>query len=306
MELKRDIQLAVGVFIAFMLLTAFSAIGLLGRMAPAIKRILHDNVASVTACEDMLHVLASSGGTELDVEQAAWFESALERARQNVTEASEQPLIDGIGRLSPKIVAGDATARHQALDNLRELATINREAMYRADARAQRASVAGAWSMVFLALLGFAAGVSISRRFGRRILLPLSELHQVFESVRLGDHHRRCARLAAPVEIGSVMTAANALLDQCGAATAAPVSDHQPIDRATALQLLDARADSLVVVDDRGEIILANQLALDALSGPTGAVARSALLQASGETLPAGLNRVTPLKNVRAWLCELP
>lgn len=306
MELRRDIQLAIGVFLAFLLLTAFAAIGLLDRMAPAIKRILHENVASVTACEDMLHVVALADGEPLDVEQASWLESALDRARLNVTEPSEQPLIEELARLLPQVVAADAEARRRALAALRQLATINRDAMYRADARAQRAGVAGIWSMVFLALIGFAAGIGISRRFGRRLLLPLSELYQVFEAVRLGDRQRRCAQLPAPVEIASVMSAANVLLDRCALSTAAPEAERQQIDRAAALQLLEAQPEAMVVVDAMGEVILANQPALDALSSATGAVVRAALQQASATALPAGLARVTPLKDVNAWLCELP
>ncbi|MBN2358913.1 MAG: hypothetical protein JXR83_05630 [Deltaproteobacteria bacterium] len=305
MELRRDIQLAVGIFIAFLLVTAFAAIGLLGRMSPAIKRILSDNVASVTACEDMLHVLALADGSALDVEQAAWFESSLARVRQNITEESERPVIEEIARLVPQVAAGDVPARHRVVAALRQLATINRDAMYRADARARRFSVAGTWAMVFLALLGFGAGIGIARRFSRRILLPLSELHQVFVAARRGESHRRCARLAAPIEIAGAMTAANALLDQCEAAAAAAAPHYEPIDRAAAIQLLDAQTEPLAVVDDKGEVVLANQAALDALSGPAGTAARAALHEATADKLPPGLARVTPIKNVHAWLCAL-
>ena len=225
MPLHRRYALAFTMLIALQVVTSFGAIGLLGRMSPAIEEILNENVASNEAAEEMLSALAlgagETGGNRV-------FADALERARRNVTEEQEVPVLDRIERYGNAALAGDTTAFEPAVIALGELIRINRAAMWKANATAKRLGRAGAWSAVVLALAAFGTGVLIVRHAQMRIFAPLARLTAVLQAWRNGDVHRRCHAATAADEMQRVLESVNALLDQV-----APGEDLDPGAAAT-------------------------------------------------------------------------
>ena len=80
MELRRNLLFSIAALVILNLLLAFGAIGLFGRMGPAIARILQDNVYSLEACEAMLTELARSNGNPAENSARERFEDALQHA----------------------------------------------------------------------------------------------------------------------------------------------------------------------------------------------------------------------------------
>jgi hypothetical protein len=98
-----------------------------------------------------------------------------------------------------------------------QLDRINREAMVRADRKAQQLGRAGAWGVVFMALAVFLAGVLFIRSLTARVVRPLEEIHAVMTAHRSGETLRRCSGADLSRDVAAVFTGINELLDQCHA-----------------------------------------------------------------------------------------
>jgi hypothetical protein len=210
----RRIAWVVIALAALQIATSLSAIGLFGRMSPAIQRILLENAVSLTAAEEMAVALAE---TSDDTTARRRFDAALSRARANVTEPEEPALLATLAASSGPAFAGDADARRRTLDAIAALGRVNREAMARADSEARRLGRAGAWAMTLLGLLGLAGAVLAVRRMGREVLTPLAEVAAVLDAEARGDHRRRCSVAAASGEMRRLLEGVNALADRAGA-----------------------------------------------------------------------------------------
>lgn len=214
MELRRELLLTIGVLVLLNLLLAFGAIGLFIRMRPAIERILHENVYSTVAAEEMLAELAHAGSAPLTPEARARVGQALDNAKLNVTEEEERPVLAALERAMPSAMEGDADARRHAVASARQLIQINRVAMQEVDDEARRLGSAGAWAAVFIGFLSFLMSVVVVVRLQKRFVRPLVDLHQVLVGARAGDRLRRCGVADAPREVIQVTQAVNRLLDE--------------------------------------------------------------------------------------------
>lgn len=206
MQLRREFRLAFGAIFGLQLATSFGAIALLSRMGPAIERVAAANVDSLGAIEDMLASLGLDGSAEE-------FSRAYERARGNVTEPDENPLLDEVGRQMEAAYQGDAAARASIVRILRRLSEVNREAMQRADDEAQRLATAGAWAAAMLALLSFLAAKLLAQRAEHRLITPLFDVYSTLQAAKRGDRRRRCNIPRGAAEIEQIAVRVNALLD---------------------------------------------------------------------------------------------
>jgi PAS domain-containing protein len=302
MQLRQQFRVNLAVLVGFQLITAFGAIGLLSRMAPAIAEILDENDYTIEAAHQMLLVLARRAFGPGDPALEQQFSDALERAKSNITEPGEAEVLTQLDGLAAATLQGDPAASRATVEGVRRLVEINRQAMLHAESEARRLGKAGAWAAVILALSAIAASVLVSRRLAGRLLDPVGELYEVTEAARLGDRFRRCRRLGATAEMRRLLESVNFLLDQRGAqAVVTAVSDE--ISRAVALHLLGERSQPAFVVDRQGEIAMANAAGLDALSGPQAKALRQDLSRAASGTAPAGRLQVTPVGETELWLC---
>jgi nitrate/nitrite-specific signal transduction histidine kinase len=210
MELRRNLLFSIAALVVLNLLFAFGAIGLFGRMGPAIDRILQDNVYSIEACEVMLAELARSNGGQAGRKR---FEDALQRAEKNVTEPDEGPVIERIRNRAARALDGYPDAADAIVDDITALIQINREAMGAADREARRLGRSGAWAAVFMGFLSFVLSLIVLRYIEGRVVAPIEQVHAVLEASRRGDIHRRCHSMSAPAEIKAVMRSVNSLLD---------------------------------------------------------------------------------------------
>lgn len=214
MELRRELLLTVGALVSLNLLLAFGSIGLLVRMGPAIELILHENVYSIVAGEEMLADLAESGGAPLSADARDRVKRSFENAKKNVTEPSERPVIDSLEGHLEQAMSGDAEARRQIVADIRKIIRINRDAMRSVDEEAQRLGSAGAWAAVLVGFISFLLSLYVVMRLQNRFVRPLVDLYQVLESARQGDRLRRCRLADAPREVIQVTQSVNELLDE--------------------------------------------------------------------------------------------
>lgn len=275
MRPASEARLGLTALLSLQLLTSVGGVVLLGRMAPAVERIIEENVYSTEAVEDMLGALASGA-------PAATFDEALARARGNITEAGEVELIGTIDGAWARARAGDAAARGELVEALHDLGRLNRASMVEADTIARNLGLAGAWAMALLGFLGFLVSLVVSRRVQDRLLVPFGEVDRVLAAARAGDQHRRCVPTGAPAAEQRVMENLDWLLDQRGARADAPTED--PLLRACLLALLDRESTrAQVLVGPQGAVVAVNSAALAAGSEPDQAPAVIARRIAQGE-----------------------
>lgn len=214
MELRRELLFTIGALVALNLFLAFGCIGLFVRMGPAIERILQENVYSLVAAEEILVELAGSNGEPLTGEARTRASEALEKAKKNVTEEDERPVLASLERHLPQAMDGEPEARRRVVADSRQLIRINHVAMTTVDDEARRLGNAGAWSAVLIGFLSFLMSLIVVVRLQNRLVRPLVDLYEVLESVRLGERLRRCRVSDAPREVVQVTQSVNTLLDE--------------------------------------------------------------------------------------------
>lgn len=219
-ELRRESRNIFGIILAFQLATSFGAIALLARMGPAIATVVEENVESVTAVEQMIAALAVASASDEPVRRE--FLAAYDKAHNNVTEPEEQPLLDRIRAGADAALAGDAEAKRRVLQDLRRLAEVNRDALYRADSEARRLAEAGAWAAVVLALAAFVFVRYVAGRVDRGLVMPILEIADALAAHAQGDKFRRCSTLSRNAEIQMIADGVDRLLDEAEARGGGP------------------------------------------------------------------------------------
>lgn len=197
---------------SFILLLIFSSViaiaGIRGflRLAPSIEYINKHNTRSLYYAEQMLSYIS----VNKDFKQ---FENALNKAKQNVTEAGEASAVKNIDNSYKAAFNGNFKAEEEVIDNIIELSRINRVAMKQAGMDVKQLSSVGIWVIVFLTLIIWILGLAILNRINRTVILPLAELKDVIESYRKGNRIRRCPKLAPSSDFQQIYDGINLLLD---------------------------------------------------------------------------------------------
>ncbi len=272
MRLRREVSLSIGAILALQILLSMLAIALLTRMGPAIEQILRENVYSEEAVEEMVALLAM--GPQGPVPKA--FEDAMGRAKDNVTEEPERPLLAIIERNRAEAFAGNPTARQTVITALRDLGKVNRASMDRADNKAQRLGQAGAWAAALLGALTLALGIIVYRRLRVRLELPIEELFRTTQRVRAGNLQARCVTSAGPYEVKQIANDLNWLFDEWLQESRDEVAggdeEREAEVRRTLAWVLDRVESAAVVLDAEGKRITANRagMLVESIDDPTG------------------------------------
>lgn len=266
MRLRKEASLGISTMLGLQIVLSVLAITLLERMGPAIERIIEENVYSIAAAEEMLAELVLRTGSEGDTVPENFVE-ALARARANVTEAAEPPLLDLIGERQAAAFAGDAMARAEVVAALRELGKVNRDSMIEADEKAKRLSQTGAWGAALLGAFALILGVMVYRQLRLRLEVPIDHLHRTTERIRAGNLQARCANTAGPLEVQRISTDINWLLDRIALAeTKEKDSDDHERNlnvRQTLAWFLEQRDFPAMVLDGEGHKVACNTKALE-------------------------------------------
>lgn len=213
MQLRTELAATVLGFVALNLLLVFAAIGLFVRMGPAIERIILRNDTTIVAAEEILDVLARSPADPVPGPDRQRTARALARARNNITEEGEEPILASIAAHLDSALAGEREARTTLIDDLGRLVAINRAAIRKVDRDAQRLGRAGAWAAAFVGLASLAMSLFLTRSLGSRVVRPIRELRDVLRAARSGDRFRRCSVAGASPELRDALSDLNGLLD---------------------------------------------------------------------------------------------
>lgn len=216
LKLAQSVKMGAWMLITLNLLMAFGSIWVFVRMAPAIDVIIVQNEVSLQACQDMLAALAAEPENESGRSgNLEGFGHALKRAGNNVTEKEEPEVIERIERNHAAAFKGDREELDQTINAILELGTINRNAMRKADRRAQQLGHAGAWGIVFMATTVFLVGMIFLRSLKANLTEPLQEINATLDAFRKGDAMRRCSLNGPPRNIKQVLDKMNDVLDKC-------------------------------------------------------------------------------------------
>jgi hypothetical protein len=213
MKLAQSVKIGAWLLIALNLLMAFGSIWIFMRMAPAIKVIIAQNEVSLESCEDMLAALAKAKTSIEVVAEKKAFRVALGKAENNITEMQEPATIDKISRYYQAAFKGDDLALERTIMAIAELGEINRDAMRRADVRAQQLGYAGAWGVVFMATFSFMVGMIFLRSLRKNLIEPMHEIDAVAAAFRAGERMRRCSMRNPTRSTKQVLSNVNELLD---------------------------------------------------------------------------------------------
>jgi hypothetical protein len=325
MQLRRELRLATGTFLVSNLILSFGAIGLFTRMGPAIERILQENVYSIRAAEDVLGELALAGEDPLPETSRLAIRNALVRARSNVTEPQEMPLLDRIGDHIERALDGDAVARVAVVANTRALIAVNHDAVSRRDDQASRLGRAGAWAAALIGMMTFALSLFVARRIERRMVGLLVQLSSVLTENRAGPSRRRVHPTEGPSEVREISDLVNQLLDERLERRPDQADDGASLYEDALRAMLLREPDGAALVDARGALLRASPIALDRLASAEGDGLRERLrllpqigaergpvgedvaaVHASGAAPLPAFKYVVPVGDGRAYLCGLP
>lgn len=268
MTLATEVAVAVRVLRIAVVLLAVGAVGLFGRMSPAIERILDQNVVTLVACEDMLAALAlteDDGKPAPSVVQT--FEKALSQAIEARSLSVEDPLLDRLGDHWRDLLEGTGD-RQTLVTSIRALSKANRQAMREADDEANRLGAAGGWAVVVVCLVIVIASYIFAGRLDHRMVQPLLAVEDAVRSSESGDGYRRCAERGAP-EIRAIAKGLNQLMDQAASWRSPGPAASPARDRALLSYLLDGREGAWAALDPRREVVIANAEGRSRLSGST-------------------------------------
>ena len=228
----QSVRFGAWLLIVLHLLMAFGSIWIFMRMAPAIETIIARNVVSLEASEEMLAILGQKEEQGLGSQAQQGFLQALERAKNNITEAEEAELLTRIEGLYREVVAGNKLHRTELVATLVQLGHTNRDAMRRADIHAQQLGMGGAWAVVFMASATFLVGMLFLRSLKRSLLVPLEEIHAAVTDFHRGDTMRRCSYKNAPKSMQPLMMHINELMDGHALAGYVDEAMHGPQEHA--------------------------------------------------------------------------
>ena len=140
--------------------------------------------------------------------------TALAQAEENITEKGEKESIELIHTRLQAVQANAPGSRRQLALAIRQLNNYNHNAIIQSARQAQQLRQAGAWGIVFMTLLFFAAALYYEQRIRRTLLTPLQEISLVLEARHHGDLYRRCNPESGSEDIKKLLSGINDLLDK--------------------------------------------------------------------------------------------
>jgi PAS domain-containing protein len=167
----------------------------------------------------------------------------------------------------------------------------------------------GAWAAVFVSFFTFVLSFFIMGRLKQRFLSPLEDLHQVLLGAQQGEHLRRCKLGDSPAEVRQVLDAVNELLDQQLCVMSKPPGEgRHEVESVALVELLEQKGRAAVLLDRQGDILRANNAALEILAKTDAKVFKEAFaeLGQAGRLPEEQRIEALRLKGESGWLCFWP
>lgn len=212
MQITQSVRVGASILIMLNLLMSFACIWIFMRMAPVIDKINARNNRSLQACEEMLTALVEPSN-QFSLQQ---FRNALDTAAGNITETGEPFALQQIRIHYEAAFRGDITARTATLTGIGRISEANRLAMGKAAEKARQLGYAGAWGVVFMAIILLFAGLIFKRRIVRNLARPFEEIDAVIDARHSGDRLRRCTGAGLPRDVERIYSGINEIIDHEG------------------------------------------------------------------------------------------
>ena len=206
MNLSRKIYLYF--IILLICSTIITVAGIYGfqRLEPAINLLNSSNTQSLYYAEQML----TSISAKKDLKQ---FEKNLNLASENVTENGERNILDKIASEYLPAFDGDKSFEEQTINDIAELAEINRLAMEHAGVKAKKQRTIGIWIILFPSVFIWIIGIAFLKRLDRTYIKPIQELNDVIFEYNKGNYMRRCPSITISKDLQKLYNGINTILD---------------------------------------------------------------------------------------------
>lgn len=176
------------------------------KLEPSINLLNSSNTQSLYYAEQML----TSISAKKDINR---FEKNLHLAGKNVTEDGEQEIVDEIASDYLPAFQGSKDFEEQTIDDIAELARINRLAMEQAGIKAKKQQTIGIWIILFPSVFIWLIGIALLKRLDRIFIKPVQELNDVIFDYNKGNRMRRCPSVTYSNDIQMLYDGINNILD---------------------------------------------------------------------------------------------
>ena len=176
------------------------------KLEPSINLLNSSNTQSLYYAEQML----TSISAKKDLNK---FENNLHLAGENVTEDGERNILDQIAVEYKPAFEGNKVFEEQVINDIAELARINRLAMEQAGIKAKKQQSIGIWIILFPSVFIWIIGIAFLKRLDRTYIKPIQELNDVIFEYIKGNYMRRCPSITASKDLQKLYDGINMILD---------------------------------------------------------------------------------------------
>ena len=155
------------------------------KLEPSINLLNSSNTKSLYYAEQML----TSISAKKDLNK---FEQNLDLAKKNITEKGEKEALDKISDGYLLAFKGNKNKEEETIDEIADLAKINRLAMELAGTKARKQQSIGIWIIIFPSVFIWIIGLILLKRLNRTFIKPIQELNDVISEYNRGNKMRRC------------------------------------------------------------------------------------------------------------------
>jgi hypothetical protein len=188
--------------------TVIAIAGIYGfqKLEPSINLLNSSNTQSLYYAEQMLTSISVKKNLNI-------FEQNLALAENNITEDGEKEVLDKIEQNYKPAFKGNERIEEETINNITELARINRIAMEQAGISAKQQQAIGIWTILFPTVFIWLIGIALLKRLGRTFIKPIQELNNVIFEYNKGNRMRRCPSVAASKDLQMLYDGINNILD---------------------------------------------------------------------------------------------
>ena len=176
------------------------------KLEPYINALNSRNIQSLYYAEQMLSSISAKKNLNK-------FEENLEKAKNNITEAGEEEILNKIADNYLPAFKGNKKIEDIKIDEIAELSKINRLAMQRAGRIAKKTESVGIWIILFPSIFIWIIGFTIIARLKRTFIKPIQELNNVILDYNKGNKMRRCPKYTPSRDLQKLYDGINCILD---------------------------------------------------------------------------------------------
>ena len=200
------------IYLYFIIILVCSAIiavaGVYGfqRLEPAINLLNSSNTQSLYYAEQMLTSISAQKNLNK-------FENNLHLAENNITEPGEKEVLNKISSNYMPAFRGNKQVEEETVNEIANLAKINRLAMEQAGINAKKQEAVGLWIIIFPSIFIWLIGIALFKRLDRTYIKPIQELNDVIFEYNKGNSMRRCPSITISKDLQKLYDGINTILD---------------------------------------------------------------------------------------------